>query len=309
MDEINEWLEEIDCEGELELLSNRTSKNKYYRLKSSMHHGLVIDFSSGKEAFSSFLKLNLPLYEAGVHVAKVFTYNREECFVFMEDLGNTHLCDVTAGDFELFYDKAIDAIVKMQNVETEELALHDGETLLAEMNAMQTFYVEKHLNISLSEEQKEALKKVFENIKEEVLGQPKEVFVHADYQSNNLMFDCSDSIVVTEYQGGKVGAITYDLASLLRDVHMERDLQDVERLALSFKNKKGLDVDDETFLRWFDFSGIQRHLMLLGVNSKAYMEDGYEEHLQTVPLTLKYLLEVASKYTQTADLVEILKEI
>ena len=96
-----------------------------------MHSGVVVDFSEKEEAFKPFLKLNLPLYEAGVSVPKVFTYNREEFFVFMEDLGSTHLCDISSSDFELFYDKAIDAIVKMQNTETEELEPYD-EILLKE---------------------------------------------------------------------------------------------------------------------------------------------------------------------------------
>lgn len=307
MDKINEWLEDIDCEGELELLSNRTSKKKYYRLKSSMHHGVVIDFLSDKEAFNSFLNLNLPLYEAGVHVAKVFTYNKKETLVFMEDLGNTHLCDVTAGDFELFYDKAIDAIVKMQSTETEVLTVHDEEHLLSEMNAMQSFYLEKYLNMSLSEEEKKMLQKVFESIKNEVLSQPQELFVHGDYQANNLMFNCSDSIVVTEYQGAKLGVVTYDLVSLLRDVHVDRNPKDIERLALTFKSKKGLEVEDETFTRWFDFTGIQRHLMLLGTNAQAYLEEGYAEHLETVPLLLKYLVDVASNYDELSDLVELVQ--
>lgn len=302
MDNINEWLEDIDCEGTLELLSHLKSPIKYYRLKSSMHHGIVADFSLDKKAFSSFIQRNLPLYEAGVHVAKVFTYNRGEGFVFMEDLGSTHLCDVHSGDLELFYDKAIDTIVKMQNSDTEELSIDTAETLLEEMKMMPTYYLEKHLNMSINGELKERLEQIFEIIKNEVLAQPYDVFVHKNYQANNLMFNCNDSLVVTEYQGAKLGAITYDLVTLLRDVHVKLEPKEVERLALSFRDKKALDIDDETFMRWFDFTGMQRHLYLLGLAVKNHAEDGREEHLKSIPLLLDYLKSVASKYDEVKSL-------
>jgi aminoglycoside/choline kinase family phosphotransferase len=261
MEAINEWLEEIDCEGELSRISSEESRVEYYRLKNSMHSGVVVDFSEDEEAFQPFLKLNLPLYEAGVTVPKIFTYNREEFFVFMEDLGSTHLCDVNNNDFELFYDKAIDSIVKMQNTEIELL---------------------KEASFSPKSNDKK-LNELIEWIQKELASQPQEQFVHNNYTAKNLMFNCNDSIVVIEYQGATLGYMTYDLVSLLRDVELELPVKDVERLALSFKEKKGLNVDDETFMKWFDLTGVLRHLSLLG-------------DVKTDTLTKKYLLAMGEKY-------------
>lgn len=282
MENINEWLEEIDCEGKLELMSSKESPIKYYRLKSSMHSGVVVDFSEKEEAFKPFLKLNLPLYDAGVTVPKVFTYNREEPFVFMEDLGSTHLCDINSSDFELFYDKAIDAIVQMQNAETEELKDYDEVALREEIT------IENILN----EDELKSVEDSIGFIIKELRSQPQDVFVHRDYQAKNLMFNCNDSIVVTEYYGAKIGAITYDLASLLKDVTIELNAETVERLALSFKDKKGVDADNETFLKWFDFSAMHQHLTQIDENK----------------LAIKYLIETASKYSETKALAELLKE-
>jgi aminoglycoside/choline kinase family phosphotransferase len=262
-------------------MSGQQSLIKYYRLKSSMHSGVVVDFSEKEEAFKPFLKLNLPLYEAGVSVPKVFTYNREEFFVFMEDLGSTHLCDINSSDFELFYDKAIDAIVKMQNTETEELEPYD-EILLKEDIKLENI---------LNKEELQSVEPALSFIVKELLSQPRELFVHRDYQAKNLMFNCNDSIVVTEYYGAKQGAITYDLASLLKDVNIELEPKTVERLALSFKDKKGIDADNETFLKWFDFSVMHRNLTEIHENKMA----------------IKYLIETASKYAQTKSLAELLK--
>ncbi|MCH9739613.1 MAG: phosphotransferase [Epsilonproteobacteria bacterium] len=294
MDKIEAWLERIDCEGELELISSKENSKKIYRLKSSMHSGIVMDASCCKESVEPFIDIEHRLYEAGVKVAKIFTYNKKEGFVFMEDLGDTHLFDIINNDFELFYNQALDSIMKMQNADTEDLPLYDEELLRSQMDSVVEFYLEKHLGVTLDDEKKESLESIFKVITTEVLFQPYDVFVHGDFHSKNIMFGCSDNIVLIDYQDAKVGAVTYDLVSLLRDVAVEFDARDVERLALVFRDKIGLDVDDATFMRWFDFTGLQRHIMLLGksVNDRA--------------LTEKYIKQVALKYPETEGLVKLL---
>jgi len=96
------------------------------------------------------------------------------------------------------------------------------------------------------------------------------------------------------------------LVSLLRDVYVELDPYDVERMALMFRDKKGLDVDDSTFMRWFDFMGLQRHIKILGVFARLNIRDGKDGYLKDLPLTLKYVKDIASKYPETKGLLELL---
>jgi hypothetical protein len=306
MNKLKEWLESIDCNGELEAITSDASGRKYYRLKSSMHSGVVMDASLEKESVAPFIELEHRLYEARVRVAKIFTYNKEEGFVFLEDLGNTHLIDVIENDFELFYGKALDTIMQMQTADTKELPLYDESFLLAEMNLMSEWYLEKHVGMILNEEKKVLLNSIFKIIAKEVLSQPQEVFVHRDFHSRNIMFGCSDELVVIDYQDAMVGAVTYDLVSLLRDVYVELDPYDVKRMALMFRDKKGIDVDDNTFMRWFDFMGLQRHIKILGIFARLHLRDGKDGYLKDIPLTLKYVKEIASKYPESKGLLELL---
>ena len=308
MNNVEEWLESIGCKGELEVVCADASARKYYRLKSSMHRGIVMDASLEKKSVIPFIELEQRLYEAGVRVAKIFTYDKEKGYVFLEDLGERHLFDVIhTAELERYYDKAIDTIVTMQTAETKGLPLYDATHLRDEMELMQTWYVEKYLAYGLDETQQKVLDEVLDFITQEVLAQPMDVFVHKDYHSKNLMFGCAEEIVVIDYQDARVGAITYDLVSLLRDVYVEFSLADVERLALSFRDKKGLKIDDATFMRWFDFMGLQRHLKILGVFARLHLRDGKDAYLQHLPLTLKYVNEIASKYSETKSLVNLLK--
>ena len=307
MSKLEEWLEQIGCEGELEPVAADASFRKYYRLKSSMHSGIVMDSSAQKESVPPFIDIEHRLYEAGVRVAKINTYNLEEGFVFMEDLGNVHLSDVIEDDFELYYGKAIASLIKMQNVEIEGLPAYDAEFLRFEMDLMQEWYLEKHLELTLEETQLETLDTALETITAEVLAQPQEIFVHRDYHSRNLMFGCTDDLVVIDFQDARVGAVTYDLVSLLRDVYVELHPRDVERLALHFRDMKGLDVEDETFMRWFDFMGLQRHIKILGIFARLAIRDGKEGYIKDMPLTLKYILGVGSKYPELNGLINLLK--
>lgn len=309
MSKLEEWLESIGCDGELEPVAADASFRKYYRLKSSMHSGIVMDASAQKESVMPFIDIEHRLYEAGVRVAKINTYNLEEGFVFMEDLGDTHLADVVETDFELFYGKAIDSLIKMQNADTEGLAEYDADFLRFEMDLMQEWYLEKHLGVTLDAEQEAIVNNALDAIISEVLSQPQGVFVHRDYHSRNLMFSCNDQLVVIDYQDARVGAVTYDLVSLLRDVYVELHPRDVERLALHFRDMKGLDVDDATFMRWFDFMGLQRHIKILGIFARLSIRDGKEGYLKDIPLTLKYVVETASKYPETENLAKMLKSI
>jgi len=309
MSKLEEWLESIDCEGELVPVTADASFRKYYRLKSTMHSGMVMDASLQKESLEPFIEIEHRLYEAGVRVAKIFTYNKKEGFVFLEDLGDTHLYDIIHEDFELFYDKALNTIMTMQNTETEGLPEYDADFLRSEMELMPEWYLAKHLGITVDEETKTVLDHTMNDIISVVLSQPQCLFVHRDFHSRNLMFGCSEEIVVIDYQDARVGALTYDLVSLLRDVYVEVDPYTVEMLALRFRDKKGLDVSDETFMKWFDFTGLQRHLKILGIFSRLAIRDGKENYLNDIPLTLKYILEVGSKYPETQDLVKLLKKI
>jgi len=225
----------------------------------------------------------------------------------MEDLGNTHLADVIHDDMELYYGKAIESLIKMQNADTEGLPLYDEAFLRFEMDLMQEWYLQKHLGMTLDDEKQEILNGILNNITKEVLTQPQGVFVHRDYHSRNLMFGCTDDLVVIDFQDARVGAVTYDLVSLLRDVYVELHPRDVERMALHFRDMKGLDMDDETFMRWFDFMGLQRHIKILGIFARLAIRDGKEGYIKDIPLTLKYVIDVASKYPELEGLVDLLK--
>lgn len=307
MEKIEAWLEDIYCEGKLEPASSDASFRKYYRLNDGIQSSVIMDASLQKESIEPFVDIAFRLRDAKVTVPKILVQNREEGFLMLEDMGSRHLLEtIDERNFVHFYDKAIDTIVKMQGAVTEALPAYDEGFLRAEMDLMQEWYLEKYLGKSLSEEEQQTLDEILNNITQGVLAQPQGYFVHRDFHSRNIMLNPHDEIVVIDFQDARVGAVTYDLVSLLRDCYVSFDPQKIEALALSFRDKRGLDVDNATFIRWFDFMGLQRHIKVLGIFSRLYLRDGKEGYLKDIPLTLKYVLDVAGKYEETKGLVDIL---
>ncbi|MBD3791800.1 MAG: phosphotransferase [Campylobacterales bacterium] len=309
MEKIEAWLEDICCEGRLEPASSDASFRRYYRLNDGIQSSIIMDASLQKESVEPFVDIAFRLRDVKVKVPKILVQNREEGFLMLEDMGSRHLLEtIDAGNFLHFYDKAIDTIVRMQGAVTEGLPQYDASFLRAEMELMQEWYLEKYLGKTLSEEEQESLDKILNNITNEVLAQPQGYFVHRDFHSRNLMLSPHDEIIVIDFQDARVGAVTYDLVSLLRDCYVSFDPRKIEQLALSFRDKRGLDVDDATFIRWFDFMGLQRHIKVLGIFSRLALRDGKEGYLKDIPLTLKYVLDVAGKYEETKGLVDILTQ-
>lgn len=309
MEKLEAWLEEIGCEGSLQPASADASFRKYYRLFDGIQSSIIMDASLQKESIEPFIDITLRLRDVKVRVPKILAHNMKEGFLILEDMGSTHLQQVIdESNYVYLYDRAIDTITKMQNADTEGLPAYDEAFLRFEMDLMQEWYLEQYLEQKLNGEKQKKLDEILNSITKEILLQPQGCFVHRDFHSRNIMLSPQDEIIVIDYQDARTGAVTYDLVSLLRDCYIAFDREKIEKLALTFRDKKGLDVDDETFIRWFDFMGLQRHIKVLGIFSRLYLRDGKEGYLSDIPLTLKYVLDVAKKYEETKELLEILPQ-
>jgi aminoglycoside/choline kinase family phosphotransferase len=228
----------------------------------------------------------------------------------LEDFGSAHYLDLlNEKNYQKLYKKAIDEIVKMQQADTKDLPVYDKDFLLFEMGLMQEWYLEKYLNAVLDPEQKNIINTALKEISDVVLEQPQGVFVHRDFHSRNIMLTPKNDIGIIDFQDARVGAITYDLVSLLKDCYIEWDKAEVEKLALYYRDSVNLDVDDETFIKWFDFTGLQRHIKVLGIFARLHLRDGKDGYLKDIPLTLKYVLDTGIKYEETQNLVKLLKSI
>ena len=311
MDRIKSWLSTTPYgDFEITIASADASFRKYYRLTKNSETFLLMDSSLEKDSIKPFLDVTSRLLAVNAKAPQILEQNLEDGFLILEDFGSTHYLDVLEYDnFKELYKNAIDEIVKMQEADSSNLPKYDKEFLTFEMDLMKEWYIYKLLPATLSTSQDEVLTNAIDIISDIVLTQPQDIFVHRDYHSRNIMITPENEVGIIDYQDAMSGGITYDLASLLEDSYIEFEKEDMQELILYFRDKKELDVDDETFIKWFDFTSMQRHIKVLGIFARLYKRDGKKGYLKDIPLTLKYLFDTSKLYEETQALHQLLREL
>ncbi|RLA71935.1 MAG: aminoglycoside phosphotransferase [Epsilonproteobacteria bacterium] len=311
MNKIRAWLVSVGYEKfTLEVASADASFRQYYRLKEGEKTFIVMDSSLEKSSLIPFINVTNRLLRSGLKAPVIFARNLEEGWLVLEDFGSTHYLDLLNEDnYKTLYRNAIDGILTMQTADSTNLPIYDKAFLHTEMDLMRQWFLEDYIVLALSESDKKMIEDCLNLISDVVLSQPQGLFVHRDFHSRNIMLTSHDELAVIDYQDAMSGAITYDLVSLLKDCYIAYASEDIEALALYFKDLKGLDVSDELFIKWFDFMGLQRHIKVLGIFARLYLRDGKDGYLKDLPLTLKYVVETAAKYEETKALSELLKKV
>ncbi|MCF6339769.1 MAG: phosphotransferase [Sulfurimonas sp.] len=310
MNKIKEWLKTTPYKSySIRISSTDASFRKYYRLTNADNKTvLLMDSSLEKESLKPFLNVTEKLLSAKVNVPLILEQSLENGFLIIKDFGSTHYLDILNNiNYKTMYTKAIDCILNMQKADASNLPIYDKTFLHFEMNLMRDWYLQKRLKITLSEAEEELIEKTFNTISNIVLQQPQNTFVHRDFHSRNIMLTNNDRIGVIDYQDAMNGAITYDLVSLLKDCYISYKREEIEKLVLEFRDKKSINIDNKTFIKWFDFMGLQRHIKVLGIFSRLSIRDKKDCYLKDIPLTLKYIIDTASRYDETKKLAEFLK--
>jgi aminoglycoside/choline kinase family phosphotransferase len=310
MNKIKAWLEKtIYKDYDIKIASSDASFRKYYRLTLDDKSVLLMDSSLEIDSLKPFVDVTSKLSCVGVSVPVILEKNLADGFLIISDFGDTHYLNIlNEENFKELYKKAMQEIIKMQESNVDFLPIYDKEFLHFEMELMSEWYLQKKLNIILSDNDKKIIEKTLNKISEEVLKQPQNIFVHRDFHSRNIMITKDKNIGVIDYQDAMSGAITYDLVSLLKDCYIEFKREDIESLVLEFRDMSEVNIDDKTFIKYFDFMGLQRHIKVLGIFSRLALRDKKDGYLKDIPLTLKYVIDTALRYEETKELAIFLQK-
>jgi aminoglycoside/choline kinase family phosphotransferase len=310
MNKIKTWLQSTKYKNyNIKVASADASFRKYYRLTLDDESVMLMDSSLEIDSLKPFIDVTSRLSCVGVNVPVILEKNLASGFLIISDFGDIHYLNrLNENNFKELYKKAMLEIVIMQDSNIEFLPIYDKEFLHFEMDLMSEWYLQKKLNINLNKNDKKLIENTLNKISEEVLKQPQNVFVHRDFHSRNIMITKDKKVGVIDYQDAMNGAITYDLVSLLKDCYIEFKREDIENLVLEFRDMLKLNIDDKTFIKYFDFMGLQRHIKVLGIFSRLALRDNKNGYLKDIPLTLKYVIDTALRYEETKEFAEFLQK-
>jgi hypothetical protein len=162
----------------------------------------------------------------------------------------------------------------------------DRQSIAWDLNYFKYYFL-RLAGIAFNEQ---ALEDDFERLTTFLLSANCNYFLYRDFQSRNIMLRGEQPFFV-DYQGGRKGALQYDIASLLYDAKADLPPELRRQLLDLYMEKLGgyIEVERETFLHHFYAYVYVRILQALG----AYGFRGFYERkahfLQSVPYALKNL--------------------
>ena len=292
------------------------SFRRYFRITDENNSLIIMDAPPEKEDCSAFIHIAKLLSDFGLNVPKILLQDLEQGFLLLNDLGDTvFLSELNNNRVDEMYLAAMNSLLQLQKNETPDLPAYDETLLRNELNLFPDWYLEKQLNLKVSQEQKDILQQSFDILIKNALEQPQ-VCVHRDYHSRNLMVNKNnpDKPGIIDFQDAVIGAVTYDLVSLLKDCYIDWPREKVEAWVKYFHAEaKALgiidQVDFELFLRWFDLMGLQRHLKVAGIFSRLKHRDGKTGYLKDIPRTMDYIFDVLERYPEFKSLQKLLSDI
>lgn len=290
----------------VELISGDASFRRYFRVVHQERTYVLMDTPVQLIPLEPFIAIASAYGSATIKVPEIIGFDAEQGFMLLEDLGDVQLLSqLTPGNVEAHYQNAIGILPSIASVTTctgHALPEYDDDFVYRELGIFTEWLVEHHLGMMLSAEETQMLNRAFQLLANNIAEQPK-VGMHRDFHSRNLM--CfQDDYYVIDFQDAVVGPVTYDSVSLLRDCYIRWPQEQVEALALHHYQlclDHGLlssSVGFSQYMRWFDLTGLQRHIKAAGIFARLNYRDSKPAYMDDIPLTLSYIIDIAAKYEE-----------
>ena len=256
-----------------------------------------------REENVAFLEFSRHFRRHGLPVPEIYAEDLAQGAYLEEDLGNTTLFEILsdhrdgdqiAPEVVATYRKVVEILPRFQVEAGRDLnykvcyprASFDRQSISWDLNYFKYYFL-KLAGVPFSEQ---ALEDDFGRLTRFLLTAPRDYFLYRDFQSRNIMIRGGEPFFL-DYQGGRKGALHYDIASLLYDG--KADLPPQLRLELLdhyiASVGRHVELTREQFLHHYYAFVYVRIMQALG----AYGFRGFYERkphfLQSVPYALKNL--------------------
>ncbi|MBO4504387.1 MAG: phosphotransferase [Bacteroidales bacterium] len=295
------------------------SHRVYYRIALQDGNTLIGAFNDDIVENRAFFSYTRFFMEKGFPVPILLAVAPDNMHYLQSDLGNETLYDhLFANRTEkgaspetiAYYEKAVRALPALQLSGKEGLdfsvayprAAFDRQSMQWDLNYFKYFFL-KLANVPFNEQR---LEDDFNTLMDYLLTADGDYFLYRDFQSRNIMLKDGE-VYFIDYQGGRKGALQYDLASLLYQVRADLSPALREHLLNVYLDtlSERMPVDRKAFVSYFQGFVLIRILQAMG----AYGYRGYYERkshfLQSIPFAVRNLQGILDHYELPMALPEL----
>jgi len=305
-----------------ELLPMSGSYREYARLKSENISVIGASNADVKENIA-FLTFSRQLAECGIPVPVIYAVSEDKTLYLQEDLGSVTLFDFLSDvrKREGFsrtivdeYRKVLSVLPGIQvtagnNVDYSVCyprASFDKQSMLWDLSYFKYYFL-KLAKIPFDEQ---LLEDDFQRFAGYLLSAGNDYFMYRDFQSRNIMLK-DGGVYFIDYQGGRKGALQYDLASLLYDGKADIPQQIRDELFEFYLDQleKIIPVDRFEFMRFFRGFVIIRIMQAMGAYGFRGFYEKKEHFLKSIPYALDnldYLLKRLDLPVELPELARVL---
>ena len=311
----NHFKEKVES---VEMLPSSGSYREYCRIISSTRTAIGA-FNADVKENTAFLSFSSHFRKNELPVPEIFAVSADLRKYLLEDLGDTTLFDFLSSvrEKEGFseniiseYRKVLKVLPKIQIVAGKDLdysvcyprAAFDKTSMMWDLNYFKYYFL-KLAKIQFDEQ---ALEDDFQSFSDYLLSADSDYFLYRDFQSRNVMLKDGEVFFI-DYQGGRRGALQYDLASLLYDgkadipQSVRQQLFDLYVAEL----KKYIRVNHVEFEAYFKGFVLIRIMQAMGAYGFRGFYEKKEHFLKSIPYALKNLVYLLNNVHLPVELPEL----
>lgn len=303
-----------------EMLPHSGSYREYVRLGNGDFTAIGTWNSDVKEN-NAFLSFSRHFHQQGIPVPEIFISSEDHTCYLQEDLGSTTLFDFLSATRQQQgfsrtiteeYRKVLAMLPAIQVSAGRGIdysvcyprAAFDLQSMLWDLSYFKYYFL-KLAKIPFDEQ---LLEDDFRRFTDYLLSAGSDYFMYRDFQSRNIMLR-EGKVWFIDYQGGRKGALQYDLASLLydgkadipqgvRDELFEYYLDELEKI---------IPVDRYEFMRFFKGFVLIRIMQAMGAYGFRGFYEKKEHFLKSIPYALDNLDSILRKLDLPVELPELTK--
>jgi aminoglycoside/choline kinase family phosphotransferase len=278
------------------------SGRKIMRLDGEKNSAIGVLYDVREENIA-FLEFSKHFRRHGLPVPEIYAEDLSQGAYLEEDLGDTTLFefltqnrvgeDITPQAIEA-YRQVVDLLPRFQIEAGRDLnyeicyprSVFDGQSIAWDLNYFKYYFL-KLAGVPFNEQ---SLEDDFSRLTKFLLTADLDYFLYRDFQSRNIMLRDGHPFFV-DYQGGRKGALQYDIASLLYDAKADLPPELRQQLLDRYMARLPdfISIERDAFMRHYYAYVYVRIMQALG----AYGFRGFYERkahfLQSVPYALKNL--------------------